>query len=112
MPNYGQVNNPGGVNNFNKFAPEPPYGQKIKVDRLTSEAPIASPSAVEAPRRAKRAATRRSASAAQTTSPQAPEDYQAAVADVLVQLASIPGASPLLQDYAARAVAQVNLGAR
>lgn len=55
MPN----NNPDGVNQSNVHVPERKYGEVAALQRLKHEVPIATPPAVNAPRRAQRKATRR-----------------------------------------------------
>ena len=58
MPNPGVVNNPAGVNSFDHFAPEPPYGEATKSDALKKGAPLAggkvAAGAIGAPRKAQR----------------------------------------------------------
>jgi len=102
-------NNPMGVNGL--YEREAPYGTIKRLEQTTKEVATPSSPAVSAPRRAQRAAVNRPKATAQTT-PQTTEDYQTQVAQVLSYYASLPGASPLLREYAARQWQQVNLGSR
>lgn len=110
MPFPGAVNNPGGANGTQMFEHESEYGAVKRLTQSVQQAPIAPTPAVNAPRRAQRAAVKRSQPSA-PASPQAatPEDYYAAQAQVWAAIASLPGASDLVKQYAARAAAQVNL---
>lgn len=109
MPSPGVVNNPGGANGAQMFEHESSYGEVKRLQQSIQAAPIAPAPAVNAPRRAQRAAVNRSARTPAASS-QTPADYQTQIAAQWAQLASLPGASPLLQEYAARAARQVNLG--
>lgn len=107
MPAPGMANNPEGVNGL--YHREEPYGAIKRLQQSTQAAPIAPTPAVNAPRRAQRAAvngrTRTAQAQGSTTAP----DYQTAIAQVWQQMASMPGASPLVQQYAVRAAQQVGL---
>lgn len=94
MPRPGIANNVQGVNGL--YHREEPYGQIKRLQQMTSAAPVATPRAVNAPRRAQRRATNPPA-------PQAPPPYEEELATVWMGLASLPGASPLVQEYALRA---------
>ena len=98
--------NPSGVNNFNRFAPEPAYGQKIQQRQLEQAAPVPTNPAMNAPRRAQKRASQPSAPQGQPAPPQAPTgppSQQFVAAQAWAQIASIPGASDLVKQYAARA---------
>lgn len=109
MPNPGQVNNPAGSNSFNRFAPEPAYGEGLKADAFRQAAPLAgeaaSRSAVDSPRRAKRQAGKPAPVQPGVVPGGAPSQVGgvAAVAAFWEQAARIPGASPLVQSLAAQA---------
>ena len=104
--------NPDGYNAFGgPLEREMPYGDVAKQQALTRLAGTANPSAVNAPRRSKRHATgqdrpRKSAkNRAQTEAlpvppspPQVP--YEQVLASFWMELASEPGASPLIQEIA------------
>lgn len=102
MPN----NNPNGVNSFDQFAAEPPYGEATQQANLAGGAPLAgAPIAsgpISAPKRAQQAASRPAATATQavpeTIAPPAPS-----LAEAWAGIASLPGVTPLAADYAARA---------
>lgn len=120
MPN----NNPAGKNSpvaFDQFTRQIPYGEKKTQGDLqrtvpVAGAPLAAP-ALNLPAAAQRAATRATkpqTSAPKTAPAQPPEplgptpDQQTAPptsAAVWQQLTTIPGASPLIFEYAARAAA-------
>lgn len=107
----GQVNNPSGSNNFNKFEQEPPYGEKLAEQALTRGAPLAggagTASVINAPRRARKQAGKPQPQAPMQTGtvPNAPQQPNptAQVAAFWSQAAQIPGASPLVQELAAAA---------
>lgn len=110
MPFTGTVNNPSGVNGAQMFEHESAYGEVKRMEQSVQAAPIAPAPAVSAPKRAQRSAVNRATQ--QASAPQTPADYQAALAQEWIKLASLPGASPLIQEIAARAAQQVNLGSR
>ena len=96
--------NPTGVNNFNHFAPEPAYGQKIQEQRLAQAAPLPPNPPMSAPRRAQRKATRGGgqAPAPPTPAPGPPPQVnpQITTASMWAAIAQTPGASPLVQSIA------------
>jgi hypothetical protein len=98
-----------GVNGL--YEREAPYGTIKRLEQTTKELGTPSTPAVNAPKRAQRAAVNRPSASVQQTA-QTPEDYHAQVAEVFAYYASLPGASPLVQEYAARQWRQVNLGSR
>ena len=94
------MSNPGGGNQFGNYTLQPQYGDVKKQTQLTREAPISgSPfaaQALNAPRRQQKAATR-----GRSVVPSAPlppvENPIGPPPDLYQQIASIPGASPLVQ---------------
>lgn len=102
MPN----NNPNGVNAFSgPNDVQPAYGDIKKLADLTAQAGLAA-TAQGAPKRAQRKATgsssRKRVAAAPTPPPGGPQHvpWQQAVANFWQQVASEPGASPLVQELA------------
>lgn len=97
--------NPEGINNFDRFAPEPAYGEKTQQQALDRAAPTPKNPALNAPRRAQKASQRPQRSAPQAV-PQmpAPQLSQSFLASqVWGEIAAIPGASDLVKAYAAKA---------
>jgi hypothetical protein len=100
--------NPGGINQLG--SDRVPYGDAKRMKELAGEAPmsgapLATP-AINAPRQAQRSAVRSPQANApeQPVMPQQPGvSPQAFAAQAWGQIAAIPGASPLVQSYAARA---------
>jgi hypothetical protein len=100
--------NPNGINGLG--SDRVPYGQAKRMKELAGEAPmsgapLANP-AIDAPRQAQRQSARRPAAAPpeQPAPPPPPQvSPQAFAAQAWGQIAAIPGASPLVQSYAARA---------
>lgn len=99
MPN----NNPNGVNSFNQFAPEQPYGQATQNARLAGGAPLAggpiAAGPLNAPRRGQKQAVRGKTQQAAPEQPTiAPPSMQASPSAMLAAqwaaIAAIPGASP------------------
>lgn len=116
MPDPGQVNNPGGANSFDKFAPEPAYGEGIKQKALTDAAPLVggkvAAGAIAAPKRAQRKAVNGQPAEARAAFAQAPEQPMMPTAPQVVspaqtwqEIAASPGAEnhPILHYYAQRA---------
>lgn len=115
------LNNLGGANQFGGFELQPGYGDVKKQTALTREAPMSgSPiaaHAIDQPKQAGRAgragrqgtvAPRQSAATgaagpAAGPSPVAPPTPEAQAAQVWQAIAQTPGASPLVQQYAAQA---------
>lgn len=117
------LNNPGGSNQMGSFQIQPAYGEVKRETELTREAPMSGAAvatdAVQAPRRAGlRAKMGRpapggvvarpggdapppGASSPQTATP--PISPEAQAAQVWQAIAQTPGASPLVQQYAAQA---------
>ena len=108
MPVPGNPNNPDGVNGFNRFAPEQPYGEATNQKRLQQGAPLASSpvsvGALNAPRRTKQQATQPQQQAAPPLLPVAPPSSPA-FTDLWQQIAATPGASPLVISLAEKALA-------
>lgn len=106
MPQPGTPNNPSGENGWQGFGTEQPYGEATKQKQLQQAAPLAgAPIAagpINAPRRAKQQAGQ------QPAPPQLPVAPPQGVptANVWQQLAATPGASPLVLEYAAKALQQ------
>lgn len=100
--------NPSGVNGFDQFANEPPYGQISQADRLKQGYPVPGNPALNAPKRLQKQAQRQQRGGqAQTAPPQAAAAPVAPpppnTADTWAMIASIPGASELVKSMAARA---------
>lgn len=101
------ANNPTGVNSFDRFAPEPAYGQISQADRLKKAYPV--PGVPDAGKQAQRRAvkggrgaqTQMAAPAIPAPQGQVPPQQFAAMA--WQEIASAPGASPLVKEIAARA---------
>jgi hypothetical protein len=105
--------NPQGTNQFDHFQAQAAYGDVKKAAQLTKEAPMsgAPTSALNAPRRGQKQVVRGQKTQAQPTQLPAVAPLPVAVPDVpypqyLAQawsdVAAIPGASPLVKEYAAR----------
>lgn len=112
MPNPGQVNNPSGANSFNRFAPEPAYGEATQQANLAGGAPLAgqpiAAGPLGAPRQAQRSAVRGKPAPQGAPVSQAPSmqpSYQASLASQWAAIAAIPGASDLVKQYALEAQA-------
>lgn len=115
-------NNASGVNGFDGFGTEEPYGQATKDAQLAGGAPLAGAAVASRPIQAAKRAGRqavRGASAQpvasaqpQDSAPLPPQEpsYEARLAQMWQGIAAIPGASPLVQTYAALA-AQRSTGA-
>jgi hypothetical protein len=107
MPN----NNPGGVNAFSgpQGRSDPAYGAVERLKVLSALAPIGSPAAIGAPKRAQRRAGKRApqqaaSPAAAPSVAQAPQaTYGATLASFWQQLAADPGASNLVRQLAQEA---------
>ena len=98
------MSNPGGDNQFGNYTLQPGYGDVKRQTELLREAPISgSPlaaQALQAPRRAQKAASRRpgtNVGSPPLVAPQAPPEASGPSPDVYHQIAAIPGASPLVQ---------------
>jgi len=107
--------NPGGHNQFQGFGTVAPYGDQARQFELTREAPMSGAPvagrAIGTPER-QRSARRRAAAggggsgAGQPTTtvlPQLPLPYEKQIAMIWQQVASIPGASDLVQQIASDA---------
>lgn len=101
------ANNPGGVNSFNHWAPEPAYGQVSQADRLKKAYPV--PGVPDAGKQAQRRAvkggrgTQTQVAAPTIPAPQGqvpPEQFSAMAWQ---EIAASSGASPLVKEIAARA---------
>lgn len=117
MPLPGTVNNPGGVNSFDQFGSEPPYGEATQQARLKGGAPLAGQAVAAGPIGAAKQSQRRAVKgrpaptpgAAPTVAPPSmTPSYPAMLASQWAAIASIPGASPLVQSYAQQAQAAVS----
>src|SRR5690349_17417824 len=94
--------NPSGVNQLGEA--HAPYGQVKKMKTLAGEAPMSgaplATAALQAPRRARRNPTRTQAQPAPEPMPVVPEYQhlpQLPQSEIFASIASIPGASPLVQ---------------
>jgi predicted secreted protein len=98
--------NPQGVNSFDKFGTESAYGTVKKLTERTQAAPLkgAPSSAVNAPRRAQKRATRPKAAAGPKV------DYPTAQAQVWSDILATPGISPLVAEYAQKAQQRLGNG--
>lgn len=122
MPAVGSPNNPGGVNGWDGFGTEEPYGQVTQNAQLQRGAPMAGAAVASGPIQAAKRAGRqavRGASAPQAapTPPEAqplppPTDttYDARLAQYWQAIAAIPGASDLVKTYAALATQRMTGG--
>lgn len=115
MPLRGVVNNAAGVNVFSGplGQKEPAYGAGERLKVLSALAPVGSPAAQNAPKRAQRAATsgKRAATAVSPTAAAPPpataqnaDTYQMSMAAFWGQVAADPEASDLVKKYAAEVV--------
>ena len=99
--------NEGGGNQFGNYTLQPKYGDVAKQTQLLKEAPISgAPQAAQnlnAPRRAQRQAQRPKVQAAPPPPTPAPLPPQALNAITWGRIASLPGVSPLVQQYAQEA---------
>jgi len=101
--------NPGGGNQFGNYTLQPPYGDVKRQTELLREAPISGAPlpgrALNAPRRAQKQATRQAKPAPPPEPPQAqPTAPMVGQPPInLREIASIPGASPLVQSLFANA---------
>lgn len=103
-------NNNLGINSFSgpMGEKEPAYGAVARMKVLDRIAPVSSPSAVNAPKRAKRAAvkgkTTQAAPEPMPTAPSSPQgqnaSYDQSLAEFWQQAAATPGASPMVIQYA------------
>jgi hypothetical protein len=109
------VPNPSGANQL--AGSEPLYGAVKKATELQREAPMSgapiATHAQQAPRRAQKQAQRPARGpqptpeqVADNTAPAPQPDYQAQLASVWQQVSSVPGASPLVAEYAQEAQRQ------
>jgi hypothetical protein len=94
--------NPTGINSFNRFSPEPAYGEKIQQRQLEAVAPVPQNPALNAPRRAQRSGQKPQPVAPPTPAPQemTPQAWGAQAWGLIAQ---IPGIDPLAAQFAARA---------
>lgn len=115
MPLPGMANNGAGINVFSGplGEKEPAYGAGERLKVLSALAPVGSPAAQNAPKRAKRAAQRgKRAATAATPSAVAPppataanaDSYQMSLTAFWQQVAADPNASDLAKQYAAEVV--------
>lgn len=102
--------NPSGANGlFDATGSDTAYGARRRIEQTTKAAPMAggpaTASVLDTPRRSKKRAGRAAAPQPMATpTPQPAEITPAAsVAQVWQQLAQVPGASPLVLEYAQRA---------
>jgi hypothetical protein len=120
VPQPGVPNNAGGVNGWQGLGTEEPYGQATKDAALKSGAPLAgaplSSGPIAAPKRAGRQARRGAAPQpvqAPPAAPQQPQEdmpYDAKLAQWWQGIAAVPGASPLVREYAAMATQRLTGG--
>jgi len=114
VPAVGVPNNPSGANNWQGMGTEEPYGQATHDAQLQRAAPVAGAALAAGPigaaKRAGRKAQRGAPVAAQAPPVVAPApepSYGAQLAQYWQGIAAIPGASPLVQQYAALAAQKV-----
>lgn len=97
--------NEGGVNQFQGFQPEQPYGTVKRLQELVSQAPLPPNSALNSPNRAKRQATRPAPAGQPASSPQQPvapqpapveQPYPQRLAGILQAIPGADGALPNL----------------
>ena len=100
--------NPQGVNSFDRFASEPGYGEKNRMNVLQGAAPVPGVHPLNAPRRAKRhaAGQDRPRGSARPGPVAAPPPMSAPAPEVITaevwkELAQHPDASPLVKQIAA-----------
>jgi hypothetical protein len=103
------ANNPSGVNSFDRFGPEPAYGQVSQADRLKKAYPV--PGVPDAGKQAQRRAVKGGGGAQAQVAPAAPAPQgqvppQQFAAMAWAEIAQSPGASPLVRQIAARANGQ------
>lgn len=103
-PAPGVPNNPDGVNSFSGFGSEPQYGEATRVKTLGAMAPLAggnvAAGAVNAPKRAQRAAQQPATPQAAPQPPvpppfQEPPGPSLTVRDIWQQILSTPGVDQL-----------------
>lgn len=101
--------NPGGENGLFQHGTDTAYGAQRRIEQSTKAAPMAggpaAASVLNTPRRSKKRAGRAAAPQPVVAAPPQPADITqgASIAQVWQQLASVPGASPLVVEYAQRA---------
>lgn len=113
MPNPGQANNPSGINNFQGFGDEAPYGEATADNALAAGAPIAGApltvGALGAPKRLQKQAGRKApvaqpqAATAPPDVPQAPgQGVPQSSADQwsLIMESPLLNTSPVIQQWA------------
>lgn len=101
--------NPSGVNSFNRFQAEPPYGQVSEQSKLAQSYPIPGQAPLSAPKKAQRRAVKGQGVSpepvAQPT-PLAPTPQVSAqqfTAQTWAQIAQIPGITPYAALFAQKA---------
>lgn len=94
-------NNPGGENGYLAYGQESAYGAQKRLEESTKAAPVAQPG-VAAPKRAQRRAVNGKAQAAPQQPPVTQQLAQAPPTpeNVWAEVASIPGISPLVLEWA------------
>lgn|SRR5690348_8061650 len=102
-----RTSNPIAINGENQFAPEAQYGQVEQQAELLREAPISgAPTVPAAPTAAPRSGSSRGREASPTppiSNAEVGAAYYSMLAETWRQLASLPGASPVVKAYAKRA---------
>lgn len=117
LPNVPGGNNPTGNNQIgpgNTFERQRPYGAGVRMDNLTKSAPMSgapiSATPLNTPQRSQRRAVRppqpRSGPAGVLG---ALPPVETEVASIFSEIASMPGAPPILQKYAERAAREAGL---
>lgn len=108
--------NQGGVNQFQGFQPEAPYGQIKRLQQLVQQAPLPPNSAITAPDRAKDSATKPApAPNTGTPAPEPPtisqpveEPYPATLARITSELPGADGTHPNITWLAQQAATEAN----
>lgn len=103
--------NPNGVNAFDRFAAEEPYGAVKAMEEKLRDVPLDTAPALNAPQRLKRRATKGNVGGSAVTAPPGPAEATLSaglpstppVGDVWAEIASHPEASDLVKQLAAEA---------
>src|SRR4051812_33460822 len=106
MPAPGVPNNPDGVNSFDGFGTEEPYGQKTRDAALAAAVPVAS-GPIKPQTRPAPASPQQPAQPVPQAPPMSPE---ARLAQQWQAIAAIPGASDLVKAYAEAAAMRLTGG--
>ena len=117
MPAVGVPNNPSGANSWEGFGTEEPYGQATHDAQLAQASPMAGAALASGPIQSAKRAGRQAQRGAPAASQASPEPLpaptpspEAQLAQYWQAIAAIPGASPLVQQYAVLAAQKVANG--